>query len=48
VQLSPIPWGKPDEAAGRWVCQGVVDATPAVVIPFNLLVFRWLRRWGIA
>lgn len=35
VQLTPIPWGKPDRDLGRLVCRHVVDVTPPIVIPCN-------------
>lgn len=32
VALSPIPWGKPDHALGRAVCQHFADAMPPTLI----------------
>lgn len=49
--LTPIPWGKPDPKLAKSLCRLIVDATPAIVIPFNPLnhfrVRRALRSFGI-
>ena len=51
LQLTPIPWGKPDPVLGRMVCQNVADTTPALVVPFNPITHTKartrLRSYGI-
>jgi hypothetical protein len=44
VRLSPIAWGKPDNALARGLCQHVADATPATVIRFNPFTHARMRR----
>ena len=52
VQLTPIPWGKPDRALARAVCQHLVDANPRIAVDFNPFHHRrliaFLRSHGIA
>lgn len=43
VQLTPVPFGRPDRALGHALCQHIVDATPAIVIPFNPVTHRRVR-----
>ena len=44
VQLTPIPWGKPDPVLARGVCQHIADFTPPIVIPYNPLSEQRVRR----
>jgi len=44
VALVRIPWGKPDPALARAVCQHIVEATPPTVIPANPITGAKLRR----
>ena len=52
VRLTPIPWGKRDQALARAVCDHIADAMPPVVIRFNPITHRrvcaFLRSYGIA
>ncbi len=44
LQLTPIPWGKPDPLLGRGLCRHIVDVTPPVLIPFNPRTHAGLHR----
>jgi hypothetical protein len=44
VQLRPVPFGQPDPALARGLCQHLADATPPTVIRFNPLTNGRLRR----
>ncbi len=44
VQLSPIPWGKPDPALGRALCRHIAEFTPPVLIPCNPFTESKTRR----
>lgn len=35
LQLTKVPFGKPDRELARVLCWHIADATPAIVIPFN-------------
>lgn len=44
VQLTPIPWGKPDRKLARVVLQHIADFTPPTVIPYNPFAEQRVRR----
>ena len=52
VRLTPIPWGRPDRALARGVCEHMRRATPPLELPFNPRTDRkvreTLRRMGVA
>ena len=35
VQLTPIPWGKPDKKLGFAVCAHLQEVTPGIEIPWS-------------
>lgn len=35
VQLTPIPWGKPDKKLGFAVCVHLQEVTPGIEIPWS-------------
>lgn len=44
VALSPIPWGKPDPALARAVCQHLVDVMPPTVVAWRPSRETWTVR----
>lgn len=42
--LTPVPWGKRDTETAKVVCQHIVEANPATVIPFHPMKDATLRK----